>query len=68
MTGACIVMTLFVMWVLASIGDWYALGAWTRTGALAGCVIGAVIVYFAGCYLFGLRPPQFRGPTLIRQG
>ncbi len=67
-TGACIVMTLFVMWVLASIGDWYALGAWTRTGALAGCVIGAVIVYFAGCYLFGLRPPQFRGPTLIRQG
>ena len=61
--GACAVMSLFVWWTLDEIGDWYVLGAWTRAGAILALVSAAVVVYFAACWLFGLRPSQFRGPA-----
>ena len=66
--GACVVMIMFVLWVLDQIGDWYVLGAWTRAGALVALVAAAVVVYFGACWLLGLRPSQFRGPATVRQG
>jgi putative peptidoglycan lipid II flippase len=56
----CIVMVASVYWLLGRLGDWYAMGTWSRIGALALCVVGPGLAYFAACYACGLRTRHFR--------
>jgi putative peptidoglycan lipid II flippase len=58
--GASVAMTLALLWMLAELGDWLAMGTFTRVARLAGVVSGAAAVYFAACYLLGLRPGVLR--------
>ena len=58
--GACIVMAAFVLWLLAALGDWYAMTAWSQVAALGLCVGGSASVFFGACYVFGLRTHHFR--------
>jgi putative peptidoglycan lipid II flippase len=41
-------------------GDWYTLDRWAQIGWLVTAVAGGAAVYFGTCWLFGLRPSQFR--------
>ena len=50
-----IVMALAVAWMRDWAGDWLLLGVAQRVGALAVCVFAGVAVYFASCFLLGLR-------------
>ncbi len=50
-----------VLWARNQAGDWLALSAFERLGALAACVAGGMIVYFLACYLAGLTPASLRG-------
>jgi putative peptidoglycan lipid II flippase len=56
----CIVMVGAIYWLLGRLGDWYAMGTWSRIGWLALCVIGPGMAYFAACYACGLRTRHFR--------
>jgi len=56
----CIVLVASIYWLLGRLGDWYAMGTWSRVGGLALCVIGPGIAYFAACYACGLRTRHFR--------
>jgi putative peptidoglycan lipid II flippase len=58
--GGSVVMAASLYWLLARLGDWYAMNAWTRVGALGLSVIGPAAAYFAACYACGLRPRHFR--------
>jgi putative peptidoglycan lipid II flippase len=58
--AGCIAMAAFLLWGLAEAGDWLVMSGWQRAGALTGLVAGGGVVYFAACYLFGLRPRDLR--------
>ncbi len=53
-------MSGVVLWARDQAGDWLALSILERTGALAACVVGGMIVYFLACYLTGLTPAALR--------
>jgi putative peptidoglycan lipid II flippase len=55
-----VVMALAVVGGLALAGDWFAMSSVIRVGALAALVIGGAAVYFATCYLVGLRARELR--------
>jgi putative peptidoglycan lipid II flippase len=55
-----IVMTGFLLLVLARAGDWLESGAAERVPKLALCVAAAATVYFATCYVLGLRADAVR--------
>ncbi len=44
----------------AAAGDWFAMSTLGRAASLAALVGGGAAVYFAACYLVGLRPSDFR--------
>ncbi len=58
--AACVLMGALLWWASQQI-DWIGLRAhpWTRIGALAVCIAGAVAVYFATLLASGLRLRQF---------
>ena len=53
-------MVLAVMWLRDWAGDWLSLSVAQRVGALAMCVATGVTVYFASCFLLGLRLAALR--------
>jgi putative peptidoglycan lipid II flippase len=55
-----LVMALAVAGGLEAAGDWFLMSSVTRVGILAGLVVGGAAVYFATCYLVGLRAREFR--------
>ena len=57
---ACVVMAVFLLWLLGRAGDWFAMTLGQRSGWLAAIVGGGVTVYFATAWLAGLRFGQFR--------
>jgi putative peptidoglycan lipid II flippase len=59
-TGACAVMTVFALWLLSMLGDWYAMSTTVQIGSLSLAVASSGIVYVAACYVFGLRLADFR--------
>jgi putative peptidoglycan lipid II flippase len=44
---------------LAALGDWLDMGGFERLAALAALVGGGAVVYFAACFMLGLRPRAF---------
>jgi putative peptidoglycan lipid II flippase len=58
--GACVVMTVFALWLLSVLGDWYAMSTTAQITALFLAVAGSGIVYVAACYVLGLRLADFR--------
>ncbi len=54
------VMALAVAWLRDWAGDWLLLSVAQRVGALAVCVFAGVAVYFASCFLLGLRLTALR--------
>ena len=58
--GASIVMSGALLMALQRLGDWLLMGPIIRIAALLTLVGGAALVYFAACYLFGLRVGEFR--------
>jgi putative peptidoglycan lipid II flippase len=57
---ATLAMMTFLAWLLAQAGDWLEMSRWLRIGWLSAAVVGGAAVYFAGGWLAGLRPAQFR--------
>ena len=53
MSGALLV-------ALQRFGDWLLMGPLDRIAVLLTLVCGAALVYFAACYLFGLRVGELR--------
>jgi putative peptidoglycan lipid II flippase len=53
-------MALVLVAGLAVAGDWFAMSTVARVANLSALVGGGAIVYFAACYLVGLRPREFR--------
>jgi uncharacterized SAM-binding protein YcdF (DUF218 family) len=58
--GACAVMTIFALWLLSMLGDWYAMSTTAQIAALAFAVASSGVVYVAACYMLGLRLADFR--------
>lgn len=54
------IMVAFLVWLAGWFGDWYAMTSWARAGALVLCVAGGGGVYFAACWLTGLRLDDLR--------
>jgi putative peptidoglycan lipid II flippase len=55
------VAMVLVLWAgLALAGDWAAMSLAARVGALTALVGGGATVYFAACYVVGLRVREFR--------
>jgi putative peptidoglycan lipid II flippase len=44
----------------AAAGDWFAMSNLGRIASCAALVVGGAAVYFAACYLVGLRPSELR--------
>jgi putative peptidoglycan lipid II flippase len=59
-TAATVVMGLVLSAGLALAGDWAAMSLPARIGVLTALVGGGATVYFAACYLVGLRVREFR--------
>jgi putative peptidoglycan lipid II flippase len=59
-----VVMALVVAGGLAAAGDWFGMSELKRVGVLAALVGGGAAVYFATCYLVGLRAREFRVHTV----
>ena len=55
-----VVMALAVLGGLELAGDWFEMSALTRIGALAALVVGGAAVYFACCWLVGLRARELK--------
>jgi uncharacterized SAM-binding protein YcdF (DUF218 family) len=53
-------MTVFALWLLSVLGDWYAMSTTAQITALFLAVAGSGIVYVAACYVLGLRLADFR--------
>jgi len=53
-------MMAALLGTLAVMGDWFAMGALLRVTLLGLLVAGGGAVYFATCYLCGLRPHELR--------
>jgi putative peptidoglycan lipid II flippase len=58
--GACAVMTIFALWLLSMLGDWYAMSTTAQIAALGFAVASSGVVYVAACYMLGLRLADFR--------
>ena len=54
------VMALALVGGLEAAGDWLAMSTWARISTLAALVAGGAAVYFATCYLVGLRTSELR--------
>lgn len=59
-TAAAAVMTAALMWLRGGGLDWYAMDVWEQAGRLTLAVVGGAVVYFATCWLVGLRSFHFR--------
>jgi putative peptidoglycan lipid II flippase len=59
-SAGCAVMTVFLLWALERVGDWFSMPGVLRAGWLAACVLGAVLIYFATAYVLGFRPAAVR--------
>src|SRR5690606_28380124 len=57
------VMALALLAALDALGDWVAMGTALRIAALAALVAGGAAVYFAACYLVGMRMRELRIDT-----
>jgi putative peptidoglycan lipid II flippase len=57
---ACVVMAVFLIWLLDRAGDWLAMSEGLRVAWLTSVVGGGAAVYFAVAWVAGLRPAQFR--------
>jgi putative peptidoglycan lipid II flippase len=55
-----IVMAVALLAALNALGDWFAMGGFERVATLGLLVAGGGAVYFAACYLCGLRPHELR--------
>ena len=53
-----------LLMALQRLGDWLLMGPLNRIAALLTLVCGAAVVYFAACYLFGLRVGDIAHATL----
>jgi putative peptidoglycan lipid II flippase len=53
-------MGIFLYWAAGHLATWLARGAMERVLALAGCVVGGGVVYFALLWLLGARVRDFR--------
>ena len=53
-------MAAALLAAMVAVGDWFALGGSQRVALLGLLVAGGGAVYFAACYLCGLRPHEFR--------
>jgi len=54
------VMTLALLVAVHRVGDWFEMGELARIGTLAALVAGGAAIYFAVCWLLGLRPRALR--------
>jgi len=55
-----VVMAIALLAALTALGDWFAMGGLERVATLGLLVVGGSAVYFAACYLCGLRLHEFR--------
>jgi len=55
-----LVMAAALLAALSALGDWFAMGGLERVATLGLLVVGGSAVYFAACYLCGLRLHEFR--------
>lgn len=58
--GACAAMLVSLYWLLGYFENWYAMSTPSQIGAMALCVVGPALAYFAAGYIFGLRIRDFR--------
>jgi putative peptidoglycan lipid II flippase len=58
--GACVMMTVYAYWLLGRLGDWYAMSTTKQITALFFAVASSGAVYFAACFVLGLRFADFR--------
>jgi putative peptidoglycan lipid II flippase len=58
--GACAAMLVSLYWLLGYFENWYAMSTPSQIGAMALCVVGPALAYFAAGYTFGLRIRDFR--------
>jgi hypothetical protein len=53
-------MLVSLYWLLGYFENWYAMSTPSQIGAMALCVVGPALAYFAAGYIFGLRIRDFR--------
>ena len=57
---ACIAMILFIGWLRGTFGSWFEMTTWAQIRLLAGSVTGSAAIYFATCWVCGLRSRDLR--------
>jgi putative peptidoglycan lipid II flippase len=56
----CAAMVGAILWLLARLGDWYAMSTWSQIAAMTLCVLAPAGIYFLVAFICGLRTHHFR--------